>query len=126
MTPRSIIRFASLLTVSLALSGVLAAADEAKKDSLPARGQLPANWSKLGLSEDQKQKVYAIRGEHRAKIQELEVKLKDLRQKEKADLEKVLTEDQKLRLRELLATKAGLDTTKPDAKKDEPKKDEKK
>ena len=36
------------------------------------RGQLPPNWGKLGLSDEQKQKVYEAQNKHRAKIEALQ------------------------------------------------------
>jgi hypothetical protein len=84
-----------------------------------AKGSLPANWGKLGLSDDQKKQVYSIEGEYRTKIEELQMKIDDLKKKQKAELTKVLTVAQKARLKEILASKAG-DVT-DDANKDKDK-----
>lgn len=35
----------------------------------PSKGFLPANWSKLGLSNDQKQEVYKIQGQFQVMIE---------------------------------------------------------
>ena len=70
------------------------------------RGQLPANWGKLSLSDEQKQKVYEVQGKFQSKIDALAKQIKDLKDEEKKEMEHVLTEAQKARLRELLAGKA--------------------
>ena len=43
--------------------------DDKKDDKTPAKvkGTLPANWSKLGLSDEQKQKVYTAQSEYRGR-----------------------------------------------------------
>src|SRR4051812_30711803 len=64
-------KFRMLLGVLLVafLVGGLALAQEKKdtKDTPPAKakGTLPANWKKLGLTDDQVQKVYQIQADHR-------------------------------------------------------------
>ena len=80
-------------------AGLLFAADE-KKDP-PVKGQLPPNWKQLGLSDTQKNDVYAIQADYHGKIQDLESQIKKLRDEEHNKLLKVLTEDQKKHLREL-------------------------
>ena len=92
-----------------------------KKDPAPkVKGQLPTYWKNLGLTEEQKQKVYATRAGYASKIDVLVQQVKELKSKEKADLEKILTDDQKASLRRLLLEKAPKTTT-PDAKKTETK-----
>lgn len=82
--------------------------DDKKDDKTPVKvkGTLPANWSKLGLSDEQKQKVYAAQNEYRGKIADLEAKIKELKKHEREEMEKVLTDAQKARLKELLLEKA--------------------
>ena len=79
-----------------------------KKDSPPGkvRGQLPQNWGKLGLTDEQKQKIYEIRNKARVKIDELKAQIKDLQDQEEKDMVKVLTDTQRSRLREIFAGKA--------------------
>jgi hypothetical protein len=87
------------------------AADD-KSDKAPdtrMRGQLPQNWGKLGLNDEQKQKIYRIQNETRAKVDALEKQIMDLKASEKKELEKVLTTAQKARLREILSGKAPSD-----------------
>ena len=79
------------------------------------KGVLPANWGKLGLSDEQKQKVYKVQADYVDQINKLEAQVKDLKAKEKTEMEKVLTDAQKARLKEIILGKLG-----------EEKKDEKK
>lgn len=110
------------LAFALMLSGGLLGQD---KKEPPAKGQLPAQWKKLGLSEDQVKKVYSIQTDYRGKIAELEDKIKDLKKQERSDLEKVLTDTQKTRLKEILLEKAPGES-KEEKKTDSKKKEEKK
>jgi Spy/CpxP family protein refolding chaperone len=105
-----------MLAVALLMGGWLHGEDA--KDNPKLKGQLPANWGKLGLSDEQKQKVYKVQADYKEKIADLEKQLKDAKAKEKQEMEAVLTDEQKKRLRDLLTSKA------PDDKKD--KKDDKK
>jgi len=83
------------------------------------KGQLPTYWSKIGLSDEQKQKVYAARASYSGKIEALTKKVKQLKAEERAELEKILTDDQKAALRRLLLEKGPKTVTDavPDAKK---------
>ena len=108
----------SVMTIALVGGGWLMGGDD-KKDQPKAKGTLPANWSKLGLSDEQKQKVYSVRAEYRTKIDELKSQIRDLEKKEKSDLEKLLTDAQKARLREIVAEKIpGAAPAKDDKKPD--------
>src|SRR5438067_1039804 len=83
--------------------------DATKKDSKdPApkmRGTLPQNWGKLGLSDEQKQKIYEAQNKYRAKIDALKKQITEMQDQEKKDMEGVLTDAQKARLREIVAGK---------------------
>ena len=81
---------------------------EAKKDdkkpedtTTKARGQLPAHFKKLGLRDDQIQKVYRVRAEYKTKTEELKKQIDRLKTEEKDALEKILTPEQLKRLKEL-------------------------
>jgi len=74
---------------------LLGAADE------KAKGQLPAQFKKLGLRDDQVQKIYKIQTDYRTKGADFEKQLKELKTKEKSEVEAVLTEEQKTRLKEI-------------------------
>lgn len=103
--------FVCIVAVVLVCSGALSGQDKADNK---ARGQLPAKWSKLGLTDAQKTKIYSIQASYRGRIQELETKIKDLRRQERTELDTVLTDQQKTRLRELLLEKApSTDTPAP-------------
>jgi hypothetical protein len=80
--------------------------DAPKKEPAPKmRGQLPPNWAKLGLSDEQKQKVYEAQNKYRAKIDALKKQIAELQDQEKKDMEAVLTSAQKARLREIVSGK---------------------
>src|SRR5579872_6806111 len=59
-------------------------------------------WKDLNLTADQKQKVYKIHTEYKTKIDDLEKKIKELKAEEYADKVKVLTDDQKKKLKDTL------------------------
>jgi Spy/CpxP family protein refolding chaperone len=89
----------AVVVVALVTGSWLIGADT---DPIKLRGQLPMNWKKLGLTDEQVQQVYKIEGTYRAKIDDLKKQITDLQKMEKAELEKVLTPAQKDRLREIL------------------------
>src|SRR5262249_49103637 len=92
----------SLTIVGLCSVFVLAgltAGDDKKSD--PPKGKLPAGWSKLGLSENQKKDIYAIEADLGPKIEDLENQAKKLREERMEKMVKVLNEDQKKQLRDL-------------------------
>jgi hypothetical protein len=88
----------SLLSAFI-LGGLLVAADDKKEP--PVKGQLPAKWKELGLTDVQKKEIYTIQTEYRTKIDDLESQVKKLKDDEHDKLIKVLTEDQKKRLKEI-------------------------
>jgi hypothetical protein len=71
------------------------------KDDPAPKVKLPAYWSKLGLSEEQKEKYYKVHATYTPKIAELEKKLADLKTELKDEENKILTEQQKAHYREL-------------------------
>jgi hypothetical protein len=96
------------LFCAFALS-VLQGTDDPKKNAPKTRVALPQNWSKLGLSDEQKRRVYGIQAEFRVKVDELKQQIDDLKKKETQEMFKILTDAQKARLREILADKAPSD-----------------
>jgi hypothetical protein len=62
------------------------------------KGQLPANWGKLGLSDEQKQKVYKIQADYRKKIDALEAEIEQMKKKQLEEMTGVLSPDQKKKL----------------------------
>jgi len=94
-----------VVAIALLAGGVLHGQD--KKDDAPVKlkGQLPPNWGKLGLTDEQKQKVYKVQADFDQKKAALEKQLKDLKSQERGEMEKVLSDAQKARLKELLLGK---------------------
>ena len=90
------------------------------------RPSLPQGWKKLGLTDEQRNKVYKVQIDYRDRMAALEQKIKELRAEENQELLKILTDAQKARLKELKDEKAGLPPKGEPVKKEEPKKDDKK
>jgi hypothetical protein len=118
------LRFFALMLAIVVLSGPGVFSQEKKdKDTKDtAKGMLPTYWKQLGLSKDQTQEVYTIQAKYKAEIAKLRAELDELEGKQKKELEKVLTDAQKTKLREIIASKAGLS---PDEKKDKSDKSDK-
>jgi hypothetical protein len=108
----------SVLTLALFGVGGLLAQDAKKDSASKAKGTLPQNWSKLGLSDEQKQKIYTVQAEHKDKIEALEKQISDLKKKQMDEMTKVLTAAQKARLKEIVSEKVGAD----DKTEEKPKK----
>lgn len=83
--------------------------DAPKKEEPAAKvkGQLPANWKVLGLTEEQKQKVYAIDAKYDAEIDDLKAKIEGLKKKKLQEQLTVLTAEQKKTLEENAKKKAS-------------------
>ncbi len=62
--------------------------------------RVPAGYSKLGLTDQQKEKLYKIQAEYYPKIQALEKQVTSLREKREKEFESVLTAPQKRLLAE--------------------------
>ena len=95
---------AGMLPGLLAQEGGKAAAKgkgEEKKAAKKAEGRLPSNYGKIGLTDEQKKKVYDIQDRYDEEIKELEKKLADVKAKQTAEYEAVLTSNQKESLRTL-------------------------
>jgi Spy/CpxP family protein refolding chaperone len=113
------VRVGVVVLALVALLGVVSAQDKDKDKSTKdqkdkttkdgktpdkVRGQLPAYYKKLGLRDDQTQKIYRLRADYKSKVDALKKKIEQLRTDEREDLEKVLTPEQLKRLRELRAS----------------------
>jgi len=83
--------------------------EEKKKEEPPAKlkGYLPQFFGKLGLSAEQKQKIYKIRADVKAKLDDLDKQKNKIRAEEKEALEKVLTPDQFKQLKALRTGEKG-------------------
>jgi hypothetical protein len=89
----------TVLAVALVVTGWSLGDD--KKDTPPPRGTLPQHYKKIGLTDEQREAVLRVRGGYRAKIDALKRQISQLQRDEKEELEKLLTDAQKARLREL-------------------------
>jgi hypothetical protein len=89
------------LCLALLLSGPGLSGQE--KDTPKVTGKLPKYWSKLGLSDQQRQRIFAVQQEFRPKIDQLKSQLKKAVEDEKRGMLAVLTKEQRTRLRELVA-----------------------
>jgi len=92
--------------------------DDKKDTPTKIKGVLPANWGKLGLTDEQKQKVYKVQAEYKDKIADLDKQIKELKDKEKSEMAKVLSDEQKKRLNEILTGKVPGDDKKDDKKEE--------
>jgi hypothetical protein len=99
--------------LALAMVGVAYSQEKSDDKTAKVRGQLPAFYKKLGLRDDQIQKIYQIRADYKGKVDELRRKMEQLKATEKGELEKVLTPEQLKRLKELrLGEKSAPEKTK--------------
>lgn len=78
-----------------------------KKDAAEkVTGRLPNNYGRLGLSDAQRQKIYGIQAKYQEQLEALTKQLEELRQRRDAEIEAVLTAEQKTKLQELQAETA--------------------
>lgn len=110
------IRFLLFAAALVFVGGGLTGQDAKKeKESKPATttkakgSQLPQNWAKLGLTDDQKSKVYAIDAKIDQEIDKLNDKIKELKEVKKKEQLEVLTPEQKKRLEDIIKKAAGTD-----------------
>lgn len=64
--------------------------------------RLPNNYGKLGLNDEQRQKIYAIQADYRSRIDSLISELEDLRNQEILEIQGTLTSAQQTELMRLL------------------------
>lgn len=95
----------------IAAVALLSAAAVTGQDKKAKNKQLPQNYGKLGLSDEQKKKIYAIQDEYGDKINDLTKQLEALRKKQREEMAAVLTDEQRQELKKILSEKAG--DTKP-------------
>jgi hypothetical protein len=106
---RQVVVLFGLVTLSVALLVSAGASQDTKKDkedTKKTKGALPAGFKDLGLSADQKAKIYSIQSDYKTKIVELEKKLKALKADESREVFKVLSDEQ----REKYLKAKGVDT----------------
>ena len=100
------------LAVAVLAGGWLMGDDKKPADPPKVKGQLPAHFKKLGLSDKQIQQIYKIESDYHQQISVLQQKIDDLKKAEHLDVDDVLTEEQKTRLKELLTAEVS-DKDKP-------------
>jgi hypothetical protein len=89
----------TVLAVALLVTGWSLGDDP--KDPPPPRGTLPANFKKLGLTDEQREAILKVRGTYAAKVAALRRQITQLQKEEREELEKLLTDAQKARLKEI-------------------------
>ena len=103
--------FSLAVFVSATLSGQEPAGPakgkEAKIEPRPNRGQLPRNWGQIGLTADQKEKVYTLQAKYNLEIEKLQATIKDLKAKLSKERLELLTDEQKKALEEIYRKKIG-------------------
>jgi Spy/CpxP family protein refolding chaperone len=98
----SIAIFACCSLIGLAQEGTKPAKTaQAEKTDQP-KGRLPAHYGKIGLTDAQKAKIYAVQGDYDDQLDTLVKQIADLKAKRDAEVEAVLTEDQRKILKNLL------------------------
>ncbi|MEQ1935942.1 MAG: hypothetical protein ABL962_18965, partial [Fimbriimonadaceae bacterium] len=86
--------------------------------------RLPANYGKIGLSDEQRKKVYEIVNRFGSQINELENKVAELKKSEVAECEAVLNPNQRQSLQDLKAeAKKKAASKKKDSAKEEANKE---
>ena len=107
------------LAVAVVAGGWLMGDTKTPDDPPKVKGQLPAHFKKLGLSDKQIQQIYKIEATYHDKIQPLQQQIDDLKKAEHQDVDDVLTDEQKAHLKELLTAEVS-DKDKPAPPPDKP------
>ena len=85
-----------VIAIGLVAAGWFLGYGHAQDDAPTVR--LPSGWARIGLDPGQKAKIYEVRRNYRKQIRDLEVQILDLKKKERSEMIKVLTPEQKDRL----------------------------
>lgn len=72
-----------------------------QKKRKKARGRLPNYYARVGISKEQRERIYSIQAQYNEKIEALEKQLAELKSKRDAEVEAVLTPEQKKKLASL-------------------------
>lgn len=83
-----------LSLILLVGAGVSQDAKKEDKKDTKVKGMLPTGFKELGLSKEQVLKIYSIQTDYNAKVAEVAVKLKELKDQKTTDEFKILTTDQ--------------------------------
>ena len=100
-------------------------AAEKKEDKKPTN-RLPSNYGKLGLTDAQKDKVYAVQEKYDSQLDALEEQIKSLKAKRSSETEAVLSPEQKKILKDLTDEAKEKDAKPKTKKSDTDAKDKKK
>ncbi len=73
------------------------------------KGQLPTYWKQLGLSDEQKAKVYKLNAKYAGEIDKLEAQIKEMKAKLAKERNEILDPAQKKKLEEIYKKKSGTD-----------------
>ena len=104
MTRRLWIGVAIMVTLAFVSPNVITAqndGDEPAAVNKEYRGPLPPHFGKLGMSDAQKEKVYAIQDSYEDQIDKLRKQIEQIESKRDSEIATLLTPGQKLRLQEL-------------------------
>jgi len=77
------------------------AGKKATKKRRKARGRVPSYYGQVGLSPEQKKKIYAIQKKYRSQMQDLIKQLLALRAKQQSEIDTVLTPEQAAKVKAL-------------------------
>tara|TARA_R110002020_G_scaffold473097_2_gene701890 strand:+ start:139 stop:495 length:357 start_codon:yes stop_codon:yes gene_type:complete len=108
MTEESSMKTTGLITLCLCLCFVISSAPAQKMKSADApatarsKNRLPNYYGQIGLSDEQRTKIYSIQTEFRTKSEELIRQLEDMRTEETLEIQSVLTPEQRIELNELV------------------------
>lgn len=97
-----------IVLCSMIVGGLLAqdaansAGAVAAKAKKAAAGRLPNHYARLDLSDKQREQVYAVQAKYKVQIEELESQLELQKGKRDAEIEGVLTSDQRRKLKSLI------------------------
>lgn len=67
------------------------------------RGRVPNHYGKIGLTNEQKEEIYAVQAKYREQIESLQAQINELQQEEASEIYLVLTDNQKESLKKILA-----------------------
>ena len=88
-------------------------AEKGKKAAAETKGRLPNNYGQVGLSDEQKNKIYAVQAKYNGEIDKLEAQIAQITMQRDTEIQAVLTAEQKTKLNELRdATKKKTDGAK--------------
>lgn len=76
--------------------------DGTRKKQRKIRRRLPNYYGQVGVSPAQREKIYSIQATYREKLEELEKQLLALREQQDMEIEAVLTDEQRERLKQLV------------------------